>query len=61
VLLGPNDVDVFAIIDYLAEERHVLQREYGDVFLCNIISQHELCLQIKAALTKDGADIGTVL
>lgn len=60
MLLWPNDIDIFSVVHYLAQERYVLEREDGYILLNQIISKHVSCLKIKATLTKDCSNISSV-
>jgi hypothetical protein len=61
VLLWADDVDIFAIVDNLAQEGYILKGEDGKVLLLNVIAKDVSGLQVKPTLTEDGADIGTLL
>ena len=53
VLLRPNDVHILAIVNYLAQERHILQAEDCQVLVLDVISKSVLALQIETTLSKD--------
>ena len=60
MLLGPDDVDIFAIVDYLTEEWDILKREDSQVLLLDVITEYETGLHIESSLTEDGTYIGTM-
>ena len=61
VFLGPNDVDIFAVVNCLAQEGHILQGKYGEVLVLDVIPQHILGLQIKATLPEYCAHVCAIL
>ena len=58
VLLRPDDVHFFAVVDHLAQERNVLQTEHSEVIVLNVVAEDEFRLQVEAALAKDRTYVG---
>jgi len=58
VLLGSNDVHLFAVVESLADEGHILQAEKGDVPLHEFsgATECELSLPVKGALSEDRSE-----
>lgn len=61
MLLGSNDINIFTVVHYFAEEWYVLKWKDSEILLLNIITQDEFGLQIESTLSKDSSDISTVL
>ena len=63
VLLGPNDVDLFAVVESLADERHVHETEESDVAAGDLLgATHGVGgLPVEGALTEDRSEHATVL
>ena len=57
VLLGPDDIDFFAVVESLADERDILQTEEGYVAADNLVDTAKctLRLPVECALAEDGA------
>ena len=60
MLLWSNNIDILSIIDYLAQEWYILEREDCDILLNQVISQYVLSLKIKTSLTKYSSNISSV-
>ena len=38
MLLGSDNVHILPVVDYLAQEGHILQRKYGEILFLNVIA-----------------------
>jgi len=56
VFFWTNDIDICSVVHSLADEWHVLEAKNCQVLSLDHISEDKLRLQIKATLSKDGAD-----
>ena len=57
VFLGPNNIDTLPVVDRLADEGDILEREEGDVPAHELLSPAKsmLSLPVEGTLTEDGA------
>ena len=58
VLLGPNDVDLFTVVESFADEWNVHQTEHCNVAACHLFGATEsvLGLPVEGTLAEDGAE-----
>lgn len=57
MLLGPYDIDLFAVVESLADEGNVLEAEEGEVAAQDFVDTAKctLRLPVECALAKDGS------
>jgi hypothetical protein len=62
MLFWTNDIDILTVSYDLADKWNILETKYSKVPLPDVIfSQDEHCLEVKRALSKDGANECTLL
>ena len=59
--LWPNDVDVLAVVDNLADERHVLERKHNKSLCLDVVAKDRLGLHVESTLSKNSANQTTSL
>lgn len=61
LLFRSDDVHILSIVDNLAQEWYILERENGKFFLLDIITKDVPSLEIETTLAEDSTDIGSFL